>query len=141
MLQNRAATDFLLLAQGRCCEDFEGTCSFNLSDHSELIHKRLDWLKEHVNGIRGNVNPFATWLKSLFGDLSPWLVSLIKEGLRLLLIVLLIIVVVKIAYFEIVNIIIYIYIYIYNSLFCIVKGVTKMTNGALLVVLVSVRTE
>lgn len=123
MLQNRAATDFLLLAQGRCCEDFEGTCSFNLSDHSELIHKRLDWLKEHVNGIRGNVNPFATWLKSLFGDLSPWLVSLIKEGLRLLLIVLLIIVVVKIAYR------------------CVMKGVTKMTNGALLVVLVSVRTE
>ncbi|XP_068546241.1 uncharacterized protein [Anas acuta] len=45
VLQNRATIDFLLLAQGHGCEDFEGICCFNLSDHSELIHRRLDWLK------------------------------------------------------------------------------------------------
>ncbi|KFQ47003.1 hypothetical protein N333_06569, partial [Nestor notabilis] len=37
-LQNRAAIDFLLLAQGHGCEEFEGMCCMNLSDHSESIH-------------------------------------------------------------------------------------------------------
>ncbi|KFV09678.1 hypothetical protein N340_06122, partial [Tauraco erythrolophus] len=37
----------LLLAQGHGCEEFEGMCCFNLSDHSESIHKQLQWLKEH----------------------------------------------------------------------------------------------
>jgi len=41
VLQNRAAIDFLLLAQGHGCEDFEGMCCMNLSDHSKSIHKQL----------------------------------------------------------------------------------------------------
>ncbi|KFO80342.1 hypothetical protein N303_02123, partial [Cuculus canorus] len=32
------AIDFLLLAQGHGCENFEGMCCMNLSDHSESIH-------------------------------------------------------------------------------------------------------
>lgn len=41
VLQNRAAIDFLLLAQGHGCEDFEGMCRMSLSDHSHSIHKQL----------------------------------------------------------------------------------------------------
>lgn len=37
-LQNRAASDFFLLAQGHGCQDFKGMCCMNLSDHSESIH-------------------------------------------------------------------------------------------------------
>ncbi|KGL95044.1 hypothetical protein N301_15998, partial [Charadrius vociferus] len=41
-----AAIDFLLLAQGRGCEDFEGMCCMNLSDQSEYVHKSIQMLKE-----------------------------------------------------------------------------------------------
>ncbi|KFQ29122.1 hypothetical protein N331_04972, partial [Merops nubicus] len=36
-----ASIDFLLLAQGHGCEDFEGMCCMNISDHSELIHRSI----------------------------------------------------------------------------------------------------
>ena len=88
LLQNRAAIDFLLLAQGHGCEDFEGMCCFNLSDHSQSIHEQLQWLKRHTQKIQIDKNPFDDWLKSLFGGLSPWLTALIKEGLRWLLLIL-----------------------------------------------------
>ncbi|KAK4810707.1 hypothetical protein QYF61_007681 [Mycteria americana] len=86
ILQNRAAIDFLLLAQGHGCEDFEGMCCMNLSDHSESIHKQLRWLKEHANKIRQNQGFFDEWLTSLFGSLPSWLKGLLAEGLRLLII-------------------------------------------------------
>ncbi|KFV57844.1 hypothetical protein N341_11857, partial [Tyto alba] len=38
------AIDFLLLAQGHECEDFEGMCCMNLSDYSESIHKSIQML-------------------------------------------------------------------------------------------------
>ncbi|KFW05164.1 hypothetical protein N326_05733, partial [Eurypyga helias] len=44
-----ATIDFLLLAQGHGCEDFEGLCCMNLSDHSEPIHKKLKTLHENMN--------------------------------------------------------------------------------------------
>ncbi|KFQ46099.1 hypothetical protein N333_07747, partial [Nestor notabilis] len=40
------AIDFLVLAYGHGCEDFEGLCCMNLSDHSELVHKSIQTLKE-----------------------------------------------------------------------------------------------
>ncbi|KFW89098.1 hypothetical protein N305_03547, partial [Manacus vitellinus] len=40
-----AAIDFLLLAHGHGCKDFEGLWCMNLSDHSESIHKSIDKLK------------------------------------------------------------------------------------------------
>jgi len=52
VLQNRAAIDFLLLVQGHGCEDFEGMCCMNLSDHSKSIHKQLQRLEQHVNQIQ-----------------------------------------------------------------------------------------
>ncbi|KFP95645.1 hypothetical protein N330_11634, partial [Leptosomus discolor] len=42
------AIGFLLLAQGHECEDFEGMCCMNLSDHSESIHKSIQMLKDGV---------------------------------------------------------------------------------------------
>lgn len=48
-LQNRAAIDILLLAHNHGCQDFEGMCCMNLSDHSESIYKSTANLKERVN--------------------------------------------------------------------------------------------
>ncbi|KGL88428.1 hypothetical protein N301_01398, partial [Charadrius vociferus] len=48
VLQDRAAIDFLLLAQGHGCEDFEGMCYMNLSDHSSSIHERLTKLRDNM---------------------------------------------------------------------------------------------
>ncbi|KFV54481.1 hypothetical protein N341_12309, partial [Tyto alba] len=36
-----AAIDFLLLAHRHGCEDFEGLCCMNLSDHSQSIHASI----------------------------------------------------------------------------------------------------
>lgn len=74
VLQNRAAIDFLLLAQGNGCNDFEGMCCMNLSDHSESIHKKLSQLKENTNKLTVVNNPFNEWLKSwaLLGGLKTW---------------------------------------------------------------------
>ncbi|KFZ58372.1 hypothetical protein N338_12806, partial [Podiceps cristatus] len=60
-----AAIDFLLLAQGRGCEDVDGMCCFNLSDHSSSIHKQLQWLRDHPKKVTVDYNPFDDWLKSL----------------------------------------------------------------------------
>ncbi|KFV55167.1 hypothetical protein N341_04579, partial [Tyto alba] len=46
-----AAIDFLLLAQGHGCEDFEGMCCMILSDHSESIHANIQRLKAGVSKI------------------------------------------------------------------------------------------
>ncbi|KFV71229.1 hypothetical protein N307_02375, partial [Dryobates pubescens] len=59
-----AAIDFLLLTHGHGCEDFEGMCYFNLSDHSQTIHKKLAWLENHTLSIVKDVNPFDQWLQS-----------------------------------------------------------------------------
>ena len=67
LLQNRAAIDFLLLAQGHGCEDVEGMCCSNLSDHSVSIHKQLQWMQEHTQKIKEESDPFGGWLDGLFG--------------------------------------------------------------------------
>ncbi|KFO61794.1 hypothetical protein N302_12097, partial [Corvus brachyrhynchos] len=43
-----AAVDFLLLAQGHGCDNFNGMCCMNLSDHSESIHKTISNLKQLI---------------------------------------------------------------------------------------------
>ncbi|KFO95393.1 hypothetical protein N300_08939, partial [Calypte anna] len=64
-----AAIDFLLLAQGHGCDDFEGMCCMNLSDHSESIHASLRYLKEHTGLIQQQTSllgdAFTNWLSSL----------------------------------------------------------------------------
>uniref|UniRef100_A0A6G1RXE9 Uncharacterized LOC107050476 n=1 Tax=Hypotaenidia okinawae TaxID=2861861 RepID=A0A6G1RXE9_9GRUI len=77
-LQNRAAIDFLLLAQGHGCEDFEGMCCMNLSDHSESIHASIQQFKDGVSTLRQD--DIWDWLDKLSGGwgLSGWLRSLVK---------------------------------------------------------------
>lgn len=77
VLQNRAAIDFLLLAQGHGCKDFEGMCCFNLSDHSDSIHRKLEWMQEHTKKIAID-DAFGSWLEGLFGNLGPWLKQFLK---------------------------------------------------------------
>ena len=77
-LQNRAAIDFLLLAQGHGCEDFEGMCCMNLSDHSESIHAQIGKLRdltEHLQVSSGF--GLDDWLKGL--GLGPWVTSLLQH--------------------------------------------------------------
>ena len=79
-LQNRAAIDFLLLAQGHGCEDFEGMCCMNLSDHSESIHASIQLLKKGVSKLQQEDG--WDWLDKLFGGwgLSGWIRSLVKTA-------------------------------------------------------------
>lgn len=82
-LQNRAAIDFLLLAHGHGCEEFEGLCCVNLSDHSESIHKQLQQLKNLANQIKAN---HGSWLDDLLEgrDFALWLREICKIGLYVL---------------------------------------------------------
>ncbi|XP_027487048.1 syncytin-A-like isoform X1 [Corapipo altera] len=75
VLQNRAAIDFLLLAHGHGCEEFEGMCCFNLSDHSESIHKKLQKLQDGMHDLLINSNPFDGWLCSW--GIGNWLRNII----------------------------------------------------------------
>ncbi|KFP29412.1 hypothetical protein N325_09376, partial [Colius striatus] len=59
-----AAIDFLLLAHSHGCQDFEGMCCFNLSDHSESIHKALPYLKVHAKNVTVGYNLFDDWFQS-----------------------------------------------------------------------------
>ncbi|KFO72366.1 hypothetical protein N303_03585, partial [Cuculus canorus] len=45
------AIDFLLLACGHGCEDFEGMCCMNLSDHSQSIHKTISTLMDRTKNL------------------------------------------------------------------------------------------
>ncbi|KFR14753.1 hypothetical protein N306_03544, partial [Opisthocomus hoazin] len=47
-----AAVDFLLLAQGHGCEEFDSMCCMNFSDHSESVHCSLHHLKEEVKNLQ-----------------------------------------------------------------------------------------
>ncbi|KFU87666.1 hypothetical protein M959_11363, partial [Chaetura pelagica] len=42
-----AVINFLLLAHGHGCQEFEGMCCTNLSDHSESIHSVKDQVFPH----------------------------------------------------------------------------------------------
>ncbi|KFP34603.1 hypothetical protein N324_11310, partial [Chlamydotis macqueenii] len=43
---------FLLLAQNHDCQDFDGLCCMNLSDHSESIHKSIENLQKGVQKLQ-----------------------------------------------------------------------------------------
>lgn len=87
VLQNRAAIDFLLLAQGHGCQDVEGMCCFNLSDHSESIHKALQAMKEHTERIQVEDDPIGDWFKRTFGEWGGWLAKGVKTLLFALLVI------------------------------------------------------
>lgn len=68
-LQNRAAIDFLLLAHGHGCEEFEGMCCLNLSSNSQSIHKMLWEMKDQLHQLK---EEGADWLKNLMDE---WRIS------------------------------------------------------------------
>ena len=84
-LQNCAAIDFLLLAQGHGCEDFDGMCCMNLSDHSESIHKAIKRLNDMTKKLTYNDWGLDGWLSGW--GITGWIKDLIKNGLMLLLVV------------------------------------------------------
>lgn len=92
-LHNRSTINFVLLAHGRGCEEFEGLCCMNLSDHSESIRKQLQKLKDFANNIKTDD---GSWLEDLFEgwNFAPWLKELCKIGLYVLIVIVAILVIV-----------------------------------------------
>lgn len=69
-LQNRAAIDYLLLKHNRGCNDFDGMCCFNLSDHSVSIHSHIDILHKLVQEVKQDVD--KGWWDWIFGWLPDF---------------------------------------------------------------------
>ncbi|XP_055648618.1 syncytin-A-like [Falco peregrinus] len=88
-LQNRAAIGFLLLAHGHGCEDFEGMCCFNLSDHSKSIAQQLATLRENMKHVTEGHDTFSDWLNSL--GLRGWLQIVVKGALVVVIVFLILI--------------------------------------------------
>lgn len=80
-LQNRAAIDFLLLAQGHGCEEFEGMCFMNLSDNSQMVF--LKKMNELSDKLTTSSLELQAWLKGL--GITGWLMGLVKGVLILLI--------------------------------------------------------
>lgn len=89
LFDSRAAIDFLLLAQGHGCEEFEGMCCMNLSDHSQSIHKQLSILRDNMKKLRETSDPFTDWLSSL--GLSGWWVTVLEKMAVIIIVILLLI--------------------------------------------------
>ncbi|KGL72856.1 hypothetical protein N309_11725, partial [Tinamus guttatus] len=45
------AIDFLLLAHGHGCRDFDGMCCMDLNDPSRSIHRDIQQLMEHTQKV------------------------------------------------------------------------------------------
>ncbi|KFZ58849.1 hypothetical protein N321_05856, partial [Antrostomus carolinensis] len=58
-----AVIDFLLLAQGHSCEEFEGMRCMNLPDHLTSIHKSIKDLQKGISKLE--VDNGADWLNNL----------------------------------------------------------------------------
>lgn len=91
-LQNRAAIDFLLLAHGHGCEDFEGMCCMNLSDHSESIHKSLENLCDNMKLLQVQSSPWDEWLGKW--GITRWLKELLKQSIIILGVLLMVIIII-----------------------------------------------
>ncbi|KFR08437.1 hypothetical protein N306_00138, partial [Opisthocomus hoazin] len=87
VLQNRMPIDFLLLAHGHGCEDFDGMCCMDLEDNSSSIHREIKQLMDHSQKIQKDVGVFgleglANWL-----GLGGWIKGIIQSLLMILIIV------------------------------------------------------
>ncbi|XP_030916673.1 uncharacterized protein LOC115948407 [Geospiza fortis] len=82
-LQNRAAIDYLLLAHGHGCEEFEGMCCMNLTDDSKSIHENIKKIEESIKKL-GQIT--GSWIDDVVGffDLSPLWKKLLKIGFYIL---------------------------------------------------------
>ena len=91
-LQNCAAINFLLLAHGYGCQDFEGMCSFNLSSHTTSIHINIQKLHELMKDLKVETTP--DWVHYLFGQwgLTRWALALVKGILWILIVIVIVLV-------------------------------------------------
>jgi len=69
----------LFLRQDRGCQDFDGMCCMNLSDHSESIHKSVQDLQNRVKKLQ--VDDGWNIFGVLFRGLSGWIKNLLKTRL------------------------------------------------------------
>ncbi|XP_053798685.1 uncharacterized protein LOC128788017 [Vidua chalybeata] len=90
-LQNRAAIDFLLLAHGHSCEDFEGMCCFNLTSKSTSIQANIQRIQALVKDLKTETRAvdavnktFSQW------GVPGWAVPIIKGLIWVLIIIFLI---------------------------------------------------
>ena len=83
-LQNRAAIDFLLLAHGHGCEDLDGMCCMNLSDHSVSVSQSIQQLRDGVQKLP--IENSWGWFDNWFQGLGPWMQKLAKLGIMCLLV-------------------------------------------------------
>lgn len=76
--QNHAAIDFLLLAHSHGCEEFDGMCCVNFSDHSVSIHESIQKLRDKVGKHRQDDE--WGWLNNFPGGfgLGSWVMHLLK---------------------------------------------------------------
>ncbi|KFO58099.1 hypothetical protein N302_12343, partial [Corvus brachyrhynchos] len=58
-----ASIDYLLLAHGHGCQDFEGMCCFNLSSGSTSIQANIQKLQELVKDLK--VDRSLDWVNDL----------------------------------------------------------------------------
>ncbi|XP_055554180.1 uncharacterized protein LOC129734579 [Falco cherrug] len=87
VLQNRMAIDFLLLAHGHGCEDFEGMCCMDLEDNSSSIHKEIKQLMEHSQKIQQDVGFFGLESLTNWLGIGGWLKRLLQSVLLIVIIV------------------------------------------------------
>lgn len=73
-LQNQAAIDYLLLAHGHGCQEFEGLCCFNLTSHSDSIHASIQKMKDLIKDLKREKPPEFEDLMGHWG-LTGWLAS------------------------------------------------------------------
>ncbi|XP_072778618.1 uncharacterized protein [Taeniopygia guttata] len=51
-LQNRAAIDFLLLARGHGCKEFDGLCCFDLSSKGQSVHSSIQEMRSLIGSVK-----------------------------------------------------------------------------------------
>ncbi|XP_053851921.1 uncharacterized protein LOC128817462 [Vidua macroura] len=90
-LQNRAAIDFLLLAHGHSCEDFEGMCCFNVTSKSTSIQANIQRIQVLVKDLKTETRAvdavnktFSQW------GVPGWAVPIVKGLIWILIIIFLI---------------------------------------------------
>ncbi|XP_063176509.1 uncharacterized protein LOC134508611 [Chroicocephalus ridibundus] len=88
VLQNRAAIDFLLLAHGHGCEDFDGMCCMDLEDHSSSMHKQITQLLAHSQKVQSDTDFFGLGTLGDWFGLKGWLRSLVQSAVLILVIIL-----------------------------------------------------
>lgn len=85
-LQSHAVTDFLLLARGHSCQEFDRICCFNLSSHRQSIYTHIQQLRQEVHQLKIKKDP--EWFENFFQHwgLKGWVASILNSLVWVLII-------------------------------------------------------